>query len=434
MAGINHLADQLKASLSTDEGGATILLGYSGGLDSSVLLYAAARAFPPARLLAVHCDHGIGNSASAWADHCRKQAKNLGIRIVVDELGLGKNASEAMARKARYQCFTDHMQTFTTPLLLLGHHADDQIETFLFRLFRGSGLRGLSAMPRSRNLGGGRLLRPLLGVSKSSLYEIAIQEGISWIEDDSNANDDVDRNFIRNRVLPLIGSRWPDSGEKMLHARAILNEADILLEEYAELLINSLEPRQEVFGQSFSIPKLQSLSVPQRRLVLRCQISAINAGTEESGHRLRNADIEEIEVQFFNSKPDSAPEFRAAGAELRRFRNRLYILRRLPEVGGAGAPITWDSRAALHITGVGKLTLLEGNEEQFEVKFRRGSERARPVSRTHSQSLKKLMQESDIEPWLRSRIPLVFLGDELVGVGDRIQCADYKFKWQWQEV
>lgn len=434
---LDSLVGHLKSSLTNlnTHPVHSIVIGYSGGLDSTLLLQAAVKAFSVENILAVHCDHGISENSAVWAAHCESEAQKLGVKLIIRELRLGNNTSEEAAREARYRCFSDCMNQFEKPVLLLGHHADDQVETLLFRLFRGSGLKGLSAMSESRNMQidtkKSQVLRPFLGFNKPDLLKIARQEGLIWVEDESNSTDSFDRNFIRNKVLPLIHERWPKANGQFLRLINIFSESDLLLNEYADQLISSIEQRSEVFGFSFSIALLLELTEPQFRLVVRRLVFTM------TGAQPGDSEISEIYTQFFQSRDDSSPQFSFLNLQLRRYKERLYFLKELPELVDPSIVIGWQGNKPLSIEGLGTLSLLEGGDfegktDQFEIRFRLGSERARPVDRNHSQSLKKLMQESDIEPWLRSRIPLVFLDNELVSVGDILPCSEHRFRWQWQ--
>lgn len=441
---LKGLAQLLKDNVRVDPD-SSILIGYSGGLDSSLLLHAAAIAYPEEKILALHCNHGISNQAQNWADHCKEEARLLNISFTEKKLNLGEKASEETSRNARYQFFSEHMQPLQRPVLLLGHHADDQVETLLFRMFRGSGLKGLSAIPQSRDLAGGKLVRPFLGIRKTVLHDIARKEAVNWIEDESNQTEDYDRNFLRNRLLPLVYQRWPKAAEQLLQARSIFEESDRLLDEYAERLLAGLEPREAAFGQSYSMTQFKNLTAAQYRMVLRylvcvsssCANCSYGGSCSRSGIQLTHSELKEIEAQFFYSKADAKPKFKIGNTELRRYKDRLYILVNLPKERSEAISIQWDGKQPLEIMGLGTLSLASSEgvaPKSFDVRFRQGRERAKPLARDHSQTLKKLMQEFEIEPWLRSRIPLIFLGDKLLSVGDSIYCSEHTFIWQWKSV
>ena len=406
----------------------TLVVGYSGGIDSSLLLHAAVRAFPADKIIALHCAHGISEHSDAWVAHCEEQARALGVRFERKHLGLDKKASEGQARDARYEFFEAQMQLQPRPVLLLGHHADDQIETLLFRWFRGTGLKGLCGIPEKRTMQSGVLYRPFLNIGKSALLSIADREQVGWVEDESNLDQRHDRNYLRNHLLAGVYQRWPKADKQILQTRELLAEADTLLDEYAETLLASLETRSEVFGQSLSLAKLKQLTKPQLSLVMRYLLSS-------GAHRVRltGSDIDEIARQFFFAGPDAEPEIRMGKSiDLKRYKDRLYILINLPAEIDTNTRIDWDGKSALEISGLGVLSMLEGEERAYQVGFRAPGLKVKPLSRKHSRTLKKLMQEYELPPWLRTRMPLVFLQDQLISVGDLIRCSDHRFQWQWK--
>lgn len=426
VSSLNKLAQRLKDRLSVDSD-SLIFVAYSGGLDSSLLLHAAAMAFGNGKVHALHCNHGISDRAQSWADHCREQAGLLGTAYTEKKLDLGKQSSEEKARDARYQFFSKQMSGCSSPVLLMGHHADDQIETLLFRMFRGSGLKGLSAIPQCRDMQQGTLFRPFLDLRKKTLLDLARTEGISWVEDDSNQLSDYDRNFIRNQLIPLIQQRWPKVSKQLLHVQHVLAESDVLLDEYAEILVADLKPKAEAFGKSYSINRLKKLNPAQQKMVLRYLVSGFAAV------QLNDSDLAEIDLQFFKSRVDAKPVLKVANAQLRRYKNRLYILTSLPEELDQTLSISWDGTTPLEIKGLGTLSLAEPVAgELFEVRFRQGSERAKPLGRDRSQTLKKILQESEVEPWLRDCLPLVFSQNRLLTVADCIRCSEHRFSWQWE--
>lgn len=220
--------------------GQTLVVGFSGGLDSTVLLDAASGLAKDAGLdlSALHVHHGLSANADAWADSCRDVCREMRIpltiqRVLVDP-GTGEGV-EAAARRARHKALADHSADW----ILLGHHADDQAETVLHNLLRGAGVRGAAAMPESR----GRVLRPLLGLGRDALLGHATSRGLVWIEDESNADSRYTRNFLRNEILPRITSRFPRAGEQLAAAAGRFSEADSLLDDLAALDLRGSAPR-----------------------------------------------------------------------------------------------------------------------------------------------------------------------------------------------
>lgn len=203
-----------------------IIIGYSGGVDSQVLLHALSELQPIYQIKAMHVHHGISKNADQWLEFCKTECEALGIEFEHLELNLGKDVSniEEVARDKRYDFFKKEVDKNT--LVLTAHHADDQAETILHNLFRGSGLSGLVGIREIQNFGEGFIVRPLLSFSKEDLKEYAVQENLSWVEDESNADSKYTRNFIRNELMPLVKEKWPNVSKNIQNASTILSETE----------------------------------------------------------------------------------------------------------------------------------------------------------------------------------------------------------------
>ncbi len=201
----------VSAALAACPAGSGWLLAYSGGLDSSVLLHAASVVAHQRGigLRALHINHQLSEHAQRWQMHCEQQCAQLGVEclsVVVDVVNVGEGL-EAAARAARYAVFSEQLRD--QEQLLLAHHLDDQAETLLLRLMRGAGPAGLGAMQATRALAAGTLNRPLLALARASLETYAAQHTLSWVEDESNASLNFDRNFLRHQIMPQLQQRWP---------------------------------------------------------------------------------------------------------------------------------------------------------------------------------------------------------------------------------
>ena len=200
-----------------------IIVGFSGGIDSTVLLYGvcllARKGLLRSNIKAIHVNHGLNDSCEEWESFCKRICSAYNVDLQVKNLeGLSKGSdlySEGFLRTERYREFESALDQDS--VLLLAHHQDDQIETLLLRLNRGAGMRGLSGIPERRSLGEGSICRPLLNFDRNSISEFAKKEGLQWIEDSSNAETCIDRNFLRSEVLPKIESRWPNYRESWLN-------------------------------------------------------------------------------------------------------------------------------------------------------------------------------------------------------------------------
>lgn len=240
------------------------MVGFSGGLDSTVLVHAASRVVDSAglALAALHVHHGLSRNADAWADSCERFCDGLGIPITVFRVEVPVRSGEgleAAARRLRHQAFSDQPVDW----ILLAHHADDQAETVLHNLLRGSGVRGAAAMPESR----GRLLRPLLGLGRAALLKYAQTHRLEWIEDESNADLRYTRNFLRRELLPVIESRFPRAREQLAAAAGHFGETDALLDDLAVL---DLGPGRPEFPLPLTL--FCRLSEPRARNLLRAML------------------------------------------------------------------------------------------------------------------------------------------------------------------
>ncbi|MFB3077641.1 MAG: tRNA lysidine(34) synthetase TilS, partial [Lysobacterales bacterium] len=230
------------------------LLGLSGGLDSVVLLHLLCELrkqenLPP--LLAVHVNHRISDNANTWSKYCQRLCKKLDVELEVRSVEVvpGKRGPEAAARDARYQIFEELVQENET--LLLAHHLDDQVETFFLRLLRGAGTQGLSGMPAQRRLAQGELFRPLLGFQREQLQEYATGHKLQWVEDDSNANTQLNRNYLRRQVLPLLEQRWPG------YRRSVMRGVDAIREAESQLREQQGDRLRGATGEDFGEATLQ---------------------------------------------------------------------------------------------------------------------------------------------------------------------------------
>ena len=204
------------------------IIGVSGGMDSMTMLHwlASNRAQLPCNIKAVHVDHGINESSNKWAEFVAATCAELDIELTIVKIslaGLGNNLEYA-ARKARYQAFCES----GADTVLLAHHANDQCESFLLKLFRGSGLRGLKSMLPvvacwyDPNI---TIVRPMLNVSRVQIDEWAVDNNITCITDPSNHDNSYDRNYIRNNIWPTILDRFAIADVNTLRSVKHIEEA-----------------------------------------------------------------------------------------------------------------------------------------------------------------------------------------------------------------
>lgn len=423
-------ADRLYAVLQTLPAAPCYWVAYSGGRDSQVLLHALAvlRDRYPAGLRAVHVDHGLHADAQDWCRHCVSFCASHGIPISVLDLRLAPNKGEsveAVAREARYRAIAGLMGR--REILLTAHHQDDQAETVLLQLLRGSGLSGLSGMPGVVEFGPGLLARPLLGFTREQLAGYAASTELDWVEDSSNEDTGFDRNFVRHQIVPLLAERWPAMSATLSRSAKHCAEAQHIV---AELATDDFIKVATTQARELSVSKLKQLTGPRRRAVLRHWFRKLGYPLPDKVH------LDRISKEVLAAQPDRMPQVAWSGIEVRRYRDRIYAMPVL-QTNDAGQRIAWHESSSLRLpAGLGVLEIREApghgidlalwKKSNISVRFRRGGERCRPVGRGHTHRLKKLFQEQGIPPWQRDRIPLLFLDDQLAGVPGFWLCESFQ--------
>jgi len=414
----------------------SVVVGFSGGLDSSVLLHALAH-LPQARargLRALHVDHGLHADSTTWSRHCAEFAAAQRVPFasvpvsVAHDTGTGL---EDAARTARRTALGDAMTA--GEILTLAQHRDDQAETILLKLLRGAGPEGLGGMRTMRQFAQGYLWRPLLDVPRSALAAYAQAHALRWIDDPSNADTTLRRNFLRAEVLPRLHQRWPDATAALAHSATWARHAADFIEvhsAHALAQMQGLDPATLDWARWLALP--DALRDPVLRLWLR----GLELDAPAHFH------IEELERQLRGSARDRNPCVRWDDTELRRYRDLLYALRPAP-----APPDDWETAwggEPLALPGGGTLLLDHPAPEtvplSLRVRFRRGGERLKPAGRRHTRELRLLLQEAGVPPWQRARVPLIFDVDgELLAAADlyasdtaRTLCARLGARFVWQ--
>jgi tRNA(Ile)-lysidine synthase len=415
------LAQTCSRFLAAQQGVKRYWVALSGGLDSCVLLHLLAEHRPAVPVHVIHVNHQLSTRANQWQSHCEALAAAYGFPFTAEKVTVAAagRGLEMAARDARYAVF----ERVLAPgdLLLMAHHQNDQAETVLLRLLRGAGLRGLGAMPEQRSLGAGRAGRPLLEHTRSELQSYAESEGLAWVEDESNESVVYDRNFLRLQVLPQLAQRWPQFAQRFAHAARSLRESEQLLTEYASEDLTAAGCRPERLGQSISLADVAGLSRARRNAVLRHWIARCGYQPPERVH------LEQVD-QMLIAETDTQPQVGWGQCELRRFNTRLYLLPRLPSP--AKTELSWYPPEPVTLPDSSRLWATHGaaglrSGTDYRISFRQGGERCQPHNRSHSQKLKKLLQEYSLEPWLRDRVPLIYAGDQLAAVGDLWVCKAF---------
>lgn len=410
-----------------------LIIGFSGGLDSTVLLHMLAvlreRNQLNVPIVALHVNHGLQLSADDWQQHCAAVCSELSIPLLATKVNVdfpGKQSPEEAARSARYAVFAKAVGV--DELILLAHHQDDQVETVLFRLMRGSGCKGLAGIPEQRSCGTGAIARPLLGFRRSQLLEYASQHELSWIEDGSNLDERYDRNFLRASVVPQLERRFPGMADNIARSAALCAESDELARELAA---HDLAVCVGTVRNRLRIAALLNFSEARQRNLLRFWIAGLQ--TELQCDAPGYTELLRIVSEVIPAAADAEPSViwgrDAQRIGIRRFRDQLYLLKPLPAPPDS---FVWNTAAPLELPfPLGALQLLLHNGvdavpeplKQLRVCFRTGGELIKQANRP-TRPLKKILHEAAVPPWLRDHVPLLYCGAELLAVADLIKCSN----------
>ncbi len=403
------------AKLTGNNPNSSFVVAYSGGLDSHVLLCAVQRFCAETKdcsLRAVYVDHGLQACSESWGRHCERECKQLNVDCSVQKVSIIKDSSESpeqAARNARYRALAG--QITADDILLTAHHGDDQAETLLLQLMRGAGVCGLASMPVCKSFAQGLHARPLLTVSHWQLHEAAVALDLEWVEDTTNHDTRFDRNFIRHQVMPALKSRWPAAAASVSRTAGHCAEASSLLRDLATIDADITAP---VVGLS----ELTALTESRRCNVLRQWIEH-HGFVPPSQIKLQH-----IERDLVMASADSAGQVQFGNAKVVRHRQHLYI--------GEQAFFHSAPAFAYHWPDMSQPLLIEETGQQLtradipspwsdgsvtlEVKSRQGGEEIKLSDRMHTQSVKSLLQQIGQPPWERSRVPLVWCDDQLIGI------------------
>jgi tRNA(Ile)-lysidine synthase len=415
-----------------------VVVGLSGGLDSVVLLHllkeiekhdsANANASLSFSILALHINHHLQPAAEAFVETAQRLCKAWEIPLQVSDVEVDQTSGtgcEAAARAARYDAFEAVIEP--TDLLLLGHHADDQIETFFLHLLRSSGPDGLRGMPQQRAVGVGRLLRPLLDQPRQRLLDYAQRHHLEWVEDPTNQSDQYDRNFLRNRLLPPLFERWPHARGALLQVMRLQKEAQAQLQAVTQKQFQAVSLQRDILDLS----ALRALDEREQIQLLRHWF-ALNDAPFPGRRRLTQALHD-----FVEAAPDRQPHLIWSNFRIDRYGERLYLRAHPSQTNTLPSsfqqPLFLDQPIECGEIGTFELRRVVGRGiaassvdlNSLVLRFRRGGERLRPSIKQPRRRLKDWLSESNIPPWERELLPLLVYNDEVVSVGERIVAASY---------
>ncbi|WP_343585846.1 tRNA lysidine(34) synthetase TilS [Herbaspirillum sp.] len=434
----------LLAAVPAGERPAGLAVAYSGGLDSSVLLDAAA-AFAAAhglRLLALHVHHGLSPHADQWQRHCEARCDELGVPFFAERVslaGVADSGVEEAARVARYAALGRMCREHGAGILLTAHHLDDQAETVLLQLLRGSGLAGMSGMDACNAAPGllgddaTLIARPLLGMTRAQLEQYSAARKIAHIEDESNADVRYARNALRHGVMPALGSAFPGFQQRLARAAGHAQGAQELLHEVA-----AQDLAQCRHGEHLLMPALRQLS-EQRFFNLMRHWFALR------GMRMPSAAwMQEMRAQLLQAGAEAQLCVSHPDGEVHRYRDRVFLApRRTPPAEGEVIRLAWSGQAQLRVDAyygwlrfesIGAGDARPGIDaawlarQPLAVRGRDGGERVKLAANRPARSLKQHFQSADVPAWERPYLPLLFAGDELLfAAGIGMDCAHFSF-------
>ncbi|GLS89388.1 tRNA(Ile)-lysidine synthase [Psychromonas marina] len=401
---------------------ASFKVALSGGLDSVVLLHLFSR-IKNCEVIAHHVHHGLSDNADHWVQFCTQFCTAINIPLTVSHVTLDKKSRtslEALAREKRYEVLKKGFNN--NSYLVTGHHQDDQLETVLLALKRGAGLTGLQGIVAQQALAEGHLIRPLLNFSREQLEHYAAQFQLNWIEDESNTDQQFDRNFIRHSIAPLLKQRWPAITKTVSRSAKHCQSQQLLIDEITEsdfILCQST-------ALALDIEPLTALSVTRRNNVLRDWFKL--AGYQYPSTK----QLATIWQDLVLAQSDATPKVRLQGIAVCRYRQAIYLVDESKLLNQAPR-IVWQGEQQVSL-GNGKMMLKFDASDDFlkqqhlvEICFREhlaSDFSCKPIGRNKGRSLKKLLHEFHVAPWLRNSVPLIFIDGELVEAVALFSCAN----------
>ncbi|HET8807229.1 MAG TPA: tRNA lysidine(34) synthetase TilS [Methylophaga sp.] len=410
-------AQPIVAKLQPFLDGRPLWLAFSGGLDSTVLVHLLAQQQPTLPLRLIHVNHQLHPDAAQWTAHCQQFADRLHLPISILEvsvdldIGLGL---EAAARDARYGAINQLIGA--DGVLLTGQHQQDQAETVMLQLLRGAGNRGLAAMTFRTRWHTMNIVRPLLTIDRSALLSYANHHQLKYLNDPSNDDISIQRNFLRHQIWPLLSSRWPALNQTLSRSAAHLSEAQTLLDELAQSDLKMVNA--DAIAATLDCASFLTLSAARQRNLLRYFLHQLKQPLPST------AILQRIIDDVCAAKTDAMPLVQWSGIEARRFAGKLYLQAQLPSL---------DSHWQQKIVAPEKLLLPDGRQlkwlatdgpglsaaiikQGLTLRFRHGGEKIQLAGHAQHHDLKNCLQQWQVPSWQRPRIPLLFAGSELVAV------------------
>ena len=392
------------------------LIAYSGGCDSTALLYFANKTARKNKIniRAIHVNHNLNKESKKWENHCKEFCKGINVELYIENVNIILKPGDSVEEKAREERYLSiYSQMGKKTLMMTAHHGDDQAETFLYQLFRGSGAKGLSSMPRIKKIKKGFHFRPFLAFNKKTLEDFVAFKSLSYVEDLSNNNTDFSRNFIRKEILPNIKRKWPSCASTISRSAQNLSELFKLNEDLAMIDI-----------QKFLVKNICKLSISVRGLdKYRCN-NVIRYWISKNNYRMPSSEqMNSIYSNVINAGKDKVPFFLCSEYEIRRHNDYIEIMLPLKK-HDPSIIYKWKYMENLVITNLSLNLSWNDLEKRFgrkiaydvEVRFRKSGENIKLYN--SKKSLKDYMREINMPPWKRDRTPLIYIDKELRVIWD----------------
>ena len=415
---------------------ARYVVGYSGGIDSTVLLHAINKMTGHIPVVAVHINHQLIPQAAEWEKHCRKFSESISVEFLSRKVIIDMNSGyglEAASRKGRYDSFKQLIRK--NDYLLTAHNQDDQVETVLLNIFRGCGLRGIRGIPASRKFFEGRLVRPLLRVPRNEISEYAKKYKLSWIEDPSNQYQKYDRNFLRHKILAQLKTRWPAVNNNVRKTSELASEINAELKEIA-----FIDAPLFYKNNQLDIQAIKNLSPARQKNILRYALLSLGFPLPSS------IKLNQVINEVINARVDRQPLVQWSDVQVRRYRKKIYFLSEYFQPKDNNIEKIYLNGPNWQLgKGLGSLSLEKSDigikksiaKEGLIVTFRAGGEKIKPLGSGYSRKVKKLFQEAAVVPWMRENIPLLFYEGNLIAVADmwldKSYAADNGYIIRWNE-
>ena len=365
-----------------------IVIALSGGIDSVVLLHFLNSHYP-GNIRAVHINHNLSKHSKDWSLFCKELCHKQGVEFKSIDINIKTSSNvEENARKKRYNSLKSDLSK--NEVLCTAHHQEDQSETFLLQLFRGSGVAGLASMPKMKSFADTFLYRPFLNISKQLIVDYATKYNLDWVEDDSNINLNFKRNLLRLEFIPKLESGFEGVIKNISRSAYHQSEALKLINDLAKI---DIEKFNLVINHKIQVLPLTEL--PERRVanVLRYYIA-------QRGFLMPSNKVLTELISVLRAKDDAKVILKWHLYEVRRYDNELYFFDGEPDRSNEDCPL------------FNKLK----DQTNFTIRFRQDGQRVRLKGKKHSSSLKKILQSANIPPWERDKLRMYYINDTLVGM------------------